>query len=257
MINMEKALDSFNTYISQFDENNLRVKVKKRHTLSVINVAETISKKLGLNEENVKLAKLIALLHDIGRFEQEELYNTFEDKEGCNHAEIGVDILFNRGLIRNFISEDTYDDIIKKAIYNHNKYIIEDGLTEEELLHCKLVRDSDKTDNFEVKQYQDLETLLGKPQEEAEKEKITDKVWNQFLDQKTIISSTRVTCMDQWISFLAWIYDYNFVASLEFVEENGLIDKVINRLDYKDSDTKIKMEYARETLHQYISERIR
>lgn len=257
MINIEEAKDAFNNYVSQFDEKNLRVQVKKRHTLSVVNVAKIIAEKLNLSDEDISLAQLIALLHDIGRFEQEEIYHSFEDNEINNHAQIGVDLLFKRNLIRNFIQEDKYDEIISRAIFNHNKFEIEKGLSKKELLHCRLIRDADKTDNFKVKQYQDLKTLLGKTKEDAEKEKITDKVWQQFLAEKTIISSTRVTAMDHWISFLAWIYDYNFVPSLEYVEETKAIDKVINRLNYKDSDTKNKMEYAREALHRYIREKIR
>ena len=80
---------------------------------------------------------------------------------------------------------------------------------------------------------------------------------DELLNKKTIISSTRITAMDHWLSYLAWIYDYNFTPSLEYVEEKGLIDGVLDRIDYKDSDTKTKMDYARKTLHQYISERIR
>lgn len=258
MINIEEAKQSFKKYVSQFDENDIKNQVKIRHTLSVVQVAGVISERLGLDNENIELAKLIGLLHDIGRFEQEEKYKTFNDTEDCNHAKIGADLLFNRGLIREFIKEDTYDEIIRKAILNHNKYELkEDELSEIELLHCKIIRDSDKTDNFFVKQYQDLESLLGKTKEEAEKEKITDGVWQQFLNKKTIISSTRITAMDHWLSYLAWIYDYNFTPSLEYVEEKGLLDGVLDRIDYKDSDTKTKMDYARKTLHQYISERIR
>ncbi|WP_216649420.1 hypothetical protein, partial [Shigella sonnei] len=34
------------------------------------------------------------------------------------------------------------------AIKNHNKFRIQEGLNEQELLHCKIVRDADKTDIF-------------------------------------------------------------------------------------------------------------
>ena len=39
-----------------------------------------------------------------------------------------------------------YDEIIKKAIHNHNKLLIEEGLTKEEELFCKIIRDADKLD---------------------------------------------------------------------------------------------------------------
>ena len=66
--------------------------------------------------EDENLAKLIALLHDIGRFEQIRLYHTFSDKDSINHAEFGAKLLFEDGLIRKFVETDKYDKIIKNAI---------------------------------------------------------------------------------------------------------------------------------------------
>jgi len=59
----------------------------------------------------------------------------FEDYKGFDHAEYGIKVLFEDGWIRKFIKDDQYDDIIYKAIINHNKYKIEEGLNEEELLN--------------------------------------------------------------------------------------------------------------------------
>ena len=61
---------------------------------------------LNLSEEDILLAELIGLLHDIGRFEQIKNYHTFLDKESIDHAEYGNKILFEDDLIRNFITED-------------------------------------------------------------------------------------------------------------------------------------------------------
>ena len=49
-------------------------------------------------------------------------------------------------MIRKFIEPSKYDEIIRKDIINHNKFAIEEGLTEEELLFAKLIRDADKID---------------------------------------------------------------------------------------------------------------
>ena len=88
------------------------------------------------------------MLHDIGRFEQVRLYHTFNDGKSVNHAEIGVKILFEDGLIREFIEDKQYDEIIKIAILNHNRQAIETGLTERQLLHSKIIRDADKIDIY-------------------------------------------------------------------------------------------------------------
>ena len=209
-----------------------------------------------MEEEDVELAKLIGLFHDIGRFEQAVRYDNYDDYDTIDHAELGVEILFKNGFIREFIDTDKYGNIIEKAIRNHNKYEIEEGLDERELLFAKIIRDADKTDNFEVKQYQDFESLFKASEQEVQEEKITDDIWNVFLQEKTIISSQRVTNMDKWLSYLAWVYDYNFAHSLQYLKEHDCINKVIDRLDYKNEVTKERMECAREKVNRYINERL-
>ena len=83
-------------------------------------------------------------------------------------------------LRRDLLETNKYDEIIKKAIYTHNKYKIEDGLNELEELHCKIIRDADKLDHFRVKDVEKDTVLLGVTYEEAGKESITDEVYQQF-----------------------------------------------------------------------------
>lgn len=251
-----KSKQSFKNYVSNFKCNDEKINVKIKHTFGVVKIAEYIARGLNLLEADVELAKLIGLLHDIGRFEQAARYNNFSDHETMDHAEYGVKLLFEDGLIRNFIAEDTYDEIIMKAIYNHNKFKIESGLSEKELLHAKIIRDADKTDNFLIKQYQDFWSLFRSSEVEVEKEMITDSVWNEFQSRCTIVTSHRITNMDKWLSYIAWIYDYNFDVSLRYLKDNNCIDKVIDRLNYKNPDTKTKMEVARMEAKEYIDSRL-
>lgn len=53
--------------------------LKVKHTYEVVNKSEYIAEGLGIDEENTELAKLIGLLHDIGRFEQVKQTNDFLD----------------------------------------------------------------------------------------------------------------------------------------------------------------------------------
>lgn len=68
------------------------------------------------------MAKIIALLHDIGRFEQVKQTKDFADNKNFEHANYGVKVLFEDNLIRKFVKDNKYGNIIKKAIYNHNRY---------------------------------------------------------------------------------------------------------------------------------------
>lgn len=255
-MNLEIAKDKFKNYAQQFKVADNKVNIKITHTMGVVEVSGYIARNLNLSQEDIELAELIGLLHDIGRFEQAVKYDNYDDYDTIDHAELGVEILFKNGFIREFIDTDKYGNIIEKAIRNHNKYEIEDGLDERELLFAKIIRDADKTDNFKVKQYQDFESLFKASEQEVQEEKITDDIWNVFLQEKTIISSQRVTNMDKWLSYLAWVYDYNFAHSLQYLKENDCINKVIDRLDYKDEITKERMECAREKANRYINEKL-
>ena len=153
MIDLLNAQKEFKNYLKDYNIEDERVKLKVTHTYGVVDASRYLSNKLNLNEEDTKLSELIALLHDIGRFEQSKVIENVFDKADTkyfDHAEFGVKILFEDNLIRKFIADSSYDNIIYKAILNHNKYKIEDNLKEKELLHAKLIRDNDKTDNFRV-----------------------------------------------------------------------------------------------------------
>lgn len=103
-INFTLAKQVFNDYVKKFDREDGSILLKITHTYHVVDLSEYIAKEQGLDEENVALAKLIALLHDIGRFKQVTLLRNFSDK-GFDHADYGVKILFEENLIRKFIQQ--------------------------------------------------------------------------------------------------------------------------------------------------------
>lgn len=257
VINNNVAKEIFEQFIRNYDTDNGQINLKLIHTYGVIESCEYIVKDLGLNEEDAELAKLIALLHDIGRFEQAIKFGSFVDYQTMDHADYGVNILFNNGMIRKFIETDIYDQVIMKAIGNHNKYSIEEGLTEKELLHAKIIRDADKTDNFRVKATETLVNIdIHLNKENLQYDYISDKVYNEFMKAKTIISKERTTAMDMWVSYIAFIFDYNFSSGLKYIKEKNYIDILVDRIDYKNEDTKSKMEKIREFAKNYIDDRI-
>lgn len=256
MIDLTEAKKIFKDYTSNFRVADQKVDIKIIHTMGVTKVAGYIAREMKLSEEDIVLAELIGLLHDIGRFEQAVRFNNYNDYETIDHAEFGADLLFKEKLIERFIDDRQYDRIIEKAIRNHNKFAVEEGLSERELLHANIIRDADKTDNFEVKQYQDFVSLLGKTEREAEKDLITDRVWEEFLNKSTIVSSHRTTSMDCWLSYIAWVFDYNYEPGLKYLKENDCVNKVIDRLNYQEKDTKEKIEYARKMINEYINDRL-
>ena len=257
MIDFNQASIAFKKYLQDYDLEYGKIELKIRHTYGVVNASEYIAKELSLDDENIELAKLIALLHDIGRFEQIKKFDCFIDNKNIDHAILGNEILFKNNLIRNFIKDTQYDNIISKAILNHNRLSIEDGLTDKELLHAKIIRDADKTDNFRVKATDDFENIIDNASKEIlENDIISDNIFNNFMDNKIIVREDRKTYMDFWVSYIAFIFDFNYKAGLEYIQQMNYIDKIINRLDYKNIDTKQKMEKIRKHAIQYIESRL-
>ena len=257
MIDFNQASIAFKKYLQDYDLEYGKIELKIRHTYGVVNASEYIAKELSLDDENIELAKLIALLHDIGRFEQIKKFDCFIDNKNIDHAILGNEILFKNNLIRNFIKDTQYDNIISKAILNHNRLSIEDGLTDKELLHAKIIRDADKTDNFRVKATDDFENIIDNANKEIlENDIISDNIFNNFMDSKIIVREDRKTYMDFWVSYIAFIFDFNYKAGLEYIQQMNYIDKIINRLDYKNIDTKQKMEKIRKHAIQYIESRL-
>lgn len=258
MVDFEVAKKSFNQFINDnFNINDEKVSHKVVHTYAVVDMAKYIANDLNLDKENVELAKLIALLHDIGRFEQAKEFNNFRDYETLDHTELGVKILFDGNLIREFVNTNEYDKLIKIAIANHNKYKLDEtGMNNDEILHSKLIRDADKTDSFRVKSIDDIYTMANVTSKEVEESLISDNIYNDFMSKKTIVSKERKTAIDIWISYIAFIFDYNFSSGLKYIKEKNYINILVDRFDYKENDTKEKMEVIRKFANDFIDEKI-
>ena len=58
--------------------------------------------------------------------------------------------------------------------------------------------------------------------------------------------------IDYWLCIIAFIFDMNFDVSLKYIKENVYIDKIIDRINYKNPDTKQKIEQIRECTKNYL-----
>ena len=145
----------------------------------MVKQAEEVCHRRNLDEETVSLAKIIALLHDIGRFEQLKQFDSFEPTT-MDHAAYGVQILFEEGMIRRFMPDDRWDEIIRTAIAKHSDFVLEGVSAPCALFHARLIRDADKLDNFRVKLEDDLLTFMGTPGEEIGALKSPQRFMKQY-----------------------------------------------------------------------------
>lgn len=255
-IDLKFANEAFAEFIKPYDVTDDKIRLKVVHTMAVRHSCEQIARGLKLSQEDVQLAILIGLLHDVGRFEQLRIYHSFVDSETVDHAKLGVKMLFEDGLIRRFIRDESYDQIIYDAIDNHNCYEIRDGLDERTLMHAKIIRDADKLDNYRVKLEDKVETMLNTGADVVGAAEISDKVYAAAKAKLSVFSPDRKTPADIWMSYIAVTFDIYFDYTLKIILENGWVDQIVDRINYTNPDTKQKMREIQQLLNDYMKERV-
>ena len=258
MIDIEKAKIAFKDFLEEYeDKSDLGFELKIIHTYHVAENAKKIAEKLNLSKKDIELAELIGILHDIGRFEELKITKELNSVK-FDHAGHGSEMLFEKGMIRKFIEDNQYDNIIKRAIENHSKLEIQKDLDERTLLHSKIIRDADKIDNYRVKKDEKVEAIFPKrvnKKEDMEESKMSDKVYNTILDKKCVDIHDRVTPLDFWVCILAFTFDLNFDVSYKIVKENDYINVLVDRFEYRDEETKNRMEKVRKIINGYVDEK--
>ncbi len=252
LIDMIEAKKAFKEYVKKYNPEDEKIKIKIAHIERVAENSKRIAENLNLSQEDIELAELIGLLHDIGRFEQVRLYHTFVDKDSINHGEYGAKVLFEDGLIRKFIKDDKFDRIIKLAIVNHNRADIEEGLTEREKLHAKIIRDADKTDIFTILISGDKKAIWEKA--DLSDDKISDEIYREFVEDKRINYKERKTSADILVSHFNYVYDLNFPETRKIIRDNKYIDKLYQRFKFNDAETMKRFNEIYRLSKEYIEQ---
>lgn len=253
MIDIELAKKVFAEYVQNYNPENGKIALKIKHIYRVADISKEIAVVLGLNEEEQNLAELIGLLHDIGRFEQIRIYDTFVDSKSVNHAEMGVKVLFDDGLINKFVEDRKYDDIIKTAILNHNIGRISDDVSKEAFKFCKIIRDADKTDIFYVLNTEKFEDAYEKA--DISEDLISDEILREFKEDRIIDYKQRKSAADRMVSHIAYVFDFNYYYCLKKIKDCKYIEKLVKRANYKNPDTIRKMNEIVEIANRFIDEK--
>ena len=218
--------DIFNQYVALYDLNDDMIIRKKEHSHRVKEKANWLARALELDEENIYLATIIGQLHDIGRFEQATQYHSFNDSITVDHGDLGCKILFEDGMIKKFPIEEKYYSIIEKAIRNHNKLKIEDGLNEQELLHAKIIRDADKLDIFYIL------ACLNQIDYPVIDDQISETVKLKFKNHQLVSWKDIKNSNDDAIKAICFVFDFEFKESYLYLKEQRYLEHFEQKLNH-------------------------
>ena len=80
-------------YASEFDLSVPAIRHKYEHSLRVEDLCGKIAESIDLPERDIYLARVMGLMHDIGRFYQWHTFGTYSDRKSFCHAQFGADLI--------------------------------------------------------------------------------------------------------------------------------------------------------------------
>jgi hypothetical protein len=255
---LEQLRGWFYDYVSGFygeDEFvNANIKLKEHHTRQMCGDMLQLARDLGLSEDQRRIAEAMALLHDVGRFEQFEKYRTYNDPRSVNHCTLGVEVLRRTGVLESLDAEER--GLIEKAIEYHGLVKLPDGLDGRSLLFSKLLRDADKLDIFRVvtdyyRQYRDDPGGFKLELELPDEPEYSMEVVEQLLEGRRVDYAMLSTWNDMKLCQLGWVYDVNFPQTLRRIRDRGFLEKVFDFLPDNED-----IEKVRKKIFDYVGSRI-
>jgi len=249
----------FDDYVAGFygDDKfiNTNLKLKEQHSQRVCQEMRYLADKLLLSDNQKRIARAIALFHDIGRFEQFAKYRTYNDFRSVDHCLLGLEVLREAKVLDAVAGEER--ELIEKAIEYHGRKDLPADLDGQCLLFSKLIRDADKLDVFYVvtEYYSRCRGNPGKLTLELDfpdKPTYSQRVVEAILCGKLIEYSDLRTLNDMRLLQLGWVYDINFTATLKRVKRRKFLKKLLDFLPATTDINKVK-----EKIFAYVDFRIK
>jgi putative nucleotidyltransferase with HDIG domain len=248
----------FGNYVAGFYGNdeviNANLKLKEEHSRRVCEEMSYLAGELGLSDNQRRIADAIAILHDVGRFEQFVKHRTYSDFKSVNHCLVGVEVLRREKILEQIDKNER--ELIEKAIEYHGLIKLPDDLEGESLLFSKLIRDADKLDIFYVvmeycKQYRDNPENFKLGLEFPDEPVYSAEVVKGILCGRRINYSKLRTLNDMMLCQLAWVYDVNFTATLKRIKRRRFLEKTFDFLPETEDIGKV-----REKILKYVDSKI-
>ena len=181
-IDRARAQKAFADYAAHYNAADAKVKLKIDHTYRVAALCARIAQSLALPPEDVDLAWLSGILHDVGRFEQLRRYNTFIDAQSVSHAALSVAVLFDEGRIRDYLDDAGADALLRTAVEWHSAFRLPEALDDRTRLFCQILRDADKIDILRVNVETPMEEIYNVSTAALRRSPVTPAVLDAFKD---------------------------------------------------------------------------
>lgn len=256
---LDKLRVWFDDYVAGFYGDdayvNAHLKLKEDHSRRTCDEMRYLAEELSLNDNQKRIAEVIALLHDIGRFRQFVKYRTYNDSRSVNHCLLSLEVLRETKVLEKIEKEEK--QLIEKAIEYHGQRELPSDLEGECLLFSQLIRDADKLDVFYVvtegyKQYRENPDEFNLEVEFEDVPQYSKELLEDVLHGRLVDYSRLRTLNDMKLLQLGWVYDVNFTATLKRIRQRRFLEQIIDFLPRTADIDKLKAK-----IFEYVDSRIK
>ena len=182
---------------------------------------DAVAREQGWSSEDIDLAWLCGLLHDMGRFEQLRRWDTFKDAESMSHAALGIEVLFGENpadapavtSIRDFIDDPAEDELIRASIAYHSDFRLPAQLDVRTRSFCDIVRDGDKIDIMRTIADSTVDTILKVDEDAFLASRFSAPTLAAFDEHRCVARDERDEPADYLVGLICFMFELVYPAS--------------------------------------------
>ena len=199
-------------------------------TLRVANNSLKIADSLFLNDEEKALAYVIAIVHNLGKYKNKD----------------SINVLFQDKIIRLFITDNKYDDIIRDIVYAFESNTLLNSTKEKTILQYKILNDAINLDKIYVGSININHNITTN--------KVSANIINDFTSYKEC--KNPITDLDNVISNISIIFSLNYKYSFYVVEQEKYASDIIENLHLIDQSLINLFEQLNLIIKKYVTQKI-
>lgn len=206
--------------------------LKITHSIRVSRVSVSIGVDIGLDTDQLRLAGVVGLLHDVARFEQLVRHGTFIDRLSVDHGALGAGLLRANGIASKLTPFDR--NILIEAVRYHNAPALYTDGDPATTFYLSLLRDADKLDIYRI--MCDINAGISEiiPEMEASQfehsTEVSPIVADAIMDRQVAPLTAVRSTTDFMLTRLSWVFGLQFNQTLRYLNRRGYIATLVETL---------------------------
>nr|WP_255447795.1 HD domain-containing protein [Ancylomarina sp. 16SWW S1-10-2] len=214
----------------------MNINLIKEHAFRVEENVMELATTIDLDESDLFLLKISAVLHDIGRLEQLVKSGTYVDDEESNHIQIGLKVIEEHEVLS--VLNERERQLVVDCVNNYDTNKLPEVEDDQFLTLIYLLRDADRIDVLRiVSDYYTHKKVYPNSRLDMDLKDtpgISKKIYKAVMNDKVANRDDVQNLNDLKLSQMSWIFDMNNKKSFKMISEGGYVKSIFETLSKSD-----------------------